>query len=560
MVAITATLVKELRERTGSGMMECKKALQETQGDIEAAVEAMRKAGQAKADKKASRVAAEGLIVIRQTADAAAMVEVNCETDFVTKNDDFREFAAAVVEAVLDSDPADLEALLALTTANGRSIEQNRRECIAKIGENINVRRFARLTTPTGVLGSYLHGTRIGVLVELAGGDGDLARDIAMHVAASRPLCVSADQVPAEQVTKEKEIFAAQAATSGKPADIVEKMVEGRMQEVHRRDHAARPEFRQGPGSDRREAAQEQSGATVSRFVRYEVGEGIDKKEDDFRRRGDGSGPQAANPRAECRPPPTITVHGSQSTNSRGAMPMPDFRPTAYFIKLSGEALMGEGDYGIDPNVLARIGDEIHDLRQAGVEVAIVIGGGNIFRGAGLAASGVDRVTADQMGMLATVINALAIQDALERKGMYARVMSAIKINQVCEDYIRRRAVRHLEKGRVVVLAAGTGNPFFTTDSAASLRAIEINAELLIKATKVDGIYSADPFKDPKALRYDRLTYDEALARKLQVLDATAIVMCRENDIPLKVFNINRHGDLVRVVCGESVGTTVVRE
>jgi len=171
-------------------------------------------------------------------------------------------------------------------------------------------------------------------------------------------------------------------------------------------------------------------------------------------------------------------------------------------IKLSGEALMGAADYGIDPVVITRIADEIKDLREAGIEVAIVIGGGNIFRGAGLAAAGMDRVTADHMGMLATVMNALAIQDALERKGLFARVMSALKINAVCEDYIRRRAVRHLEKGRVVVLAAGTGNPFFTTDSAASLRAIEINADLMIKATKVDGVYSADPARDPGAQRF----------------------------------------------------------
>ncbi|MGE3845437.1 MAG: UMP kinase [Gammaproteobacteria bacterium] len=230
-------------------------------------------------------------------------------------------------------------------------------------------------------------------------------------------------------------------------------------------------------------------------------------------------------------------------------------------IKLSGEALMGEGDYGIDPPVLDRVGDEIKQLRDAGVEVAIVIGGGNIFRGAGLAAAGIDRVTADQMGMLATVINALAIQDALERKGLYARVMSAIKINEVCEDYIRRRAVRHLEKGRVVILAAGTGNPFFTTDSAASLRAIEVNAELMIKATKVDGVYSADPNKDPTAKRYDVLDYDEVLQRKLGVMDATAIVLCRENRMPLRVVDMTAPGAFVAAALGQEVGTlvTVIR-
>ncbi len=243
-------------------------------------------------------------------------------------------------------------------------------------------------------------------------------------------------------------------------------------------------------------------------------------------------------------------------------MPMQDSRPVfkRILLKLSGEALMGEGEFGIDTAVLARIADEVRQLVRLGVEVGMVIGGGNLFRGSGLAKAGMDRVTADHMGMLATVMNSLAMQDTLERLGVFTRVMSAVRVNQVCEDYIRRRAIRHLEKGRVVIFAAGTGNPFFTTDSAASLRAIEINAEVMLKATKVDGIYSADPFKDSTAVRYDRITYDEALARKLQVMDATAIVMCREHDLPLKVFDINRHGDLVRVVCGENLGTTVVRE
>lgn len=227
-------------------------------------------------------------------------------------------------------------------------------------------------------------------------------------------------------------------------------------------------------------------------------------------------------------------------------------------LKLSGEALMGEDSFGINPATLDRIAQEVKQLSGLGVEVGMVIGGGNLFRGAGLARAGMDRVTADHMGMLATVMNALAMQDALERQGVYARVMSAIRINEVCEDYIRRRAIRHLEKGRVVIFAAGTGKPFFTTDSAASLRAIEINAEVLLKATKVDGVYTADPFKVPDAKRFDRLTFDEALDRRLQVMDATAIVMCREHAMPLKVFDIFRPGNLRRVVFGEDVGTTVV--
>jgi uridylate kinase len=226
-------------------------------------------------------------------------------------------------------------------------------------------------------------------------------------------------------------------------------------------------------------------------------------------------------------------------------------------VKLSGEALLGKADYGVDPAMLKRIATEIREVTQLGVQVAVVIGGGNIFRGAGLARAGMDRVTADHMGMLATVINALAMQDALEGMGAFARVMSALRINEVCEDYIRRRAVRHLEKDRVVIFAAGTGNPFFTTDTAASLRAIEINAEVLLKATKVNGVYSDDPVRNPAAKRYSRLTFDQVLAEKLNVMDATAIVMCRDNNLPMQVFNLNVAGELMKIVLGQDVGTIV---
>jgi uridylate kinase len=235
-------------------------------------------------------------------------------------------------------------------------------------------------------------------------------------------------------------------------------------------------------------------------------------------------------------------------------------RYSRILVKLSGEALMGAGDYGIDPAVLRRIAGELREIAQMGVQIAVVIGGGNIFRGAGLARAGMDRVTADQMGMLATVMNALAMQDSLESLGLQSRVMSAVRVNQVCEDYIRRRAIRHLEKGRVVIFAGGTGNPFFTTDTAASLRAIEIGADVLLKATKVDGVYSDDPVRNPAAVHYPRLTFDKVLADKLSVMDATAVVMCRENRLPLRVFNLNRSGDLTRIARGEDVGTVVTFE
>jgi uridylate kinase len=226
-------------------------------------------------------------------------------------------------------------------------------------------------------------------------------------------------------------------------------------------------------------------------------------------------------------------------------------------LKLSGEALLGDEDYGIDPLIIHRIAVEISDVMKLGIRVAIVIGGGNIFRGAGLAESGIDRVTGDHMGMLATVMNSLALQDALESIGVDARVMSAISVNDVCEDYIRRRAVRHLEKGRVVICAGGTGNPFFTTDTAAALRAIEIGADIVLKATKVDGVYSADPVKDPTAERFETLGYDRVIESKLGVMDANAIVLCRDRGMPIRVFNVFDEGNLVRIAKGEPIGTLV---
>jgi uridylate kinase len=226
-------------------------------------------------------------------------------------------------------------------------------------------------------------------------------------------------------------------------------------------------------------------------------------------------------------------------------------------LKLSGEALLGGEDYGIDPAIIHRIAVEAGEVTRLGIELAIVIGGGNIFRGAGLAQSGIDRVTGDHMGMLATVMNSLALQDALESIDIDARVMSAISVHDVCEDYIRRRAIRHLEKGRVVICAGGTGNPFFTTDTAAALRAIEVNADIVLKATKVDGVYSADPVRDPQAKFFEQLGYDQVIETKLGVMDANAVVLCRDQGMPIRVFNVFQEGNLVRIARGEPIGTLV---
>ncbi|HSF23715.1 MAG TPA: UMP kinase [Blastocatellia bacterium] len=229
-------------------------------------------------------------------------------------------------------------------------------------------------------------------------------------------------------------------------------------------------------------------------------------------------------------------------------------------LKLSGEALMGEQGYGIDPATIIRIASEIKDVHELGVEVAIVVGGGNIFRGVALSARGMDRASADSIGMLATMINALALQDALEKQNVFTRVMSAIEVNKIAEPFIRRRAIRHVEKGRVVIFAAGTGNPYFTTDSAAALRALEIKADAILKATKVEGIYTADPTTNPTATMFDRITYLDVIQRDLKVMDTSAISLCRQSGVPIHVFNLHTPGNIARVVRGERIGTVVCGE
>lgn len=237
---------------------------------------------------------------------------------------------------------------------------------------------------------------------------------------------------------------------------------------------------------------------------------------------------------------------------------LPDMAsPKRILLKLSGEALMGEDPYGINRQTIDSIVKEIAQVTALGVEVAVVIGGGNIFRGVALGASGMDRATADYMGMIATVMNALALQDAMRRAGLVARVQSALRIDQVVEPYIRPKAIRYLEEGKIVVFAAGTGNPFFTTDTAAALRGAEVGAEIVLKATKVDGVYTSDPAKDPQAKRYDAVTFDEAISRNLKVMDATAFALCRDQKLPIRVFSIFKPGALARIVRGEAEGTLV---
>ena len=258
-----------------------------------------------------------------------------------------------------------------------------------------------------------------------------------------------------------------------------------------------------------------------------------------------------------------MTQPGRGTEADGGPVTAPDGRGLRYrriLLKLSGEALLGERQYGVDPAFCAFIAHQVAVVRDMGVEVGIVVGGGNIFRGLAAAARGMDRATGDYIGMLATVMNGLALQDAIERAGLPVRVMSAIGMNEIAEPYIRRRAVRHFEKGRVVVFVAGTGNPYFTTDTAAALRAVEVGAQVLLKATKVDGVYDADPLEVPTAKRYDHLSYHDVLRDQLKVLDAAAVSLCQENDLPIVVFDLNKPENITRVARGEPVGTLISAE
>ena len=391
---------------------------------------------------------------------------------------------------------------------------------IAKIGENLDVRRVAFVSAPT-VVGSYVHtDNKKAALVAVEGGDAELARDLAMQVVAASPRYLTPADAPAEHVAKEREIETAKALAEGKPAEIVAKMIEGRLRKSIN-EFALTGQVFVKDGDLTIEKLLKNNKASVKSFERFEVGAGIEKKQDDF------VGEVMAQVKAQTKQTTRSRMATTRRRPSTSRSENPAFRGVFFMakcgepmtapykrilVKLSGEALLGTTEFGIDPLVLKRIASEVLEIQKSGVQVACVIGGGNIFRGAGLARAGMDRVTGDHMGMLATVMNALAMQDAIESLGGVARVQSAMRINQVCEDYIRRRAMRHLEKGRIVIFAAGTGNPFFTTDSAAALRAIEIEADMLLKATKVNGIYDSDPMKNPNAKRYATLTYDKVLA------------------------------------------------
>jgi elongation factor Ts len=527
MAEITASMVKDLREKTDAPMMDCKKALTEAGGDMAKAEEILRVRFGNKAAKSAGRVAAEGVVTIAISADgkSAAMVEVNCETDFVAKNDDFLTLSKALADMVLNRKPADVAALSALPYGNS-TVEAFRTELVGKIGENMSVRRFARLDAQ-GKFASYIHGNKIGVLVDVSG-DEALARDIAMHIAASKPKSLDASGVPAELIDTERRVAIQKAKEAGKPEAMLDKIAEGTVQKFLKEVTLLSQPFvkddKQTVEQVLKSKARSATASPCSWWAR-------------------------ASRRRSAISPPKSPLH------PRSDMPQPAFR--RILLKLSGEALMGEDSYGINTQTLAAIVGEVKAVVDAGVQVAVVIGGGNIFRGVSGAASGMDRPTADYMGMLATVINSMALADSMRQAGLAPRIQSALDLEQVAEPYIRGKALRYLEEGKVVIFGAGTGNPFFTTDTAAALRGMEMGADIVLKATKVDGIYSDDPVKNPAATRYTRLTFDQAIRENLKVMDATALTLCRDQNMPLGVFSIFKPGALMRVVMGEDEGTRV---
>ena len=449
---IKAADVKALRERTGAAMMDCKSALTEADGDMDKAIELLRVKGQASAAKRCGRSTSEGIVTsyVHATGKIGALVEIQCETDFVARNDDFKAFAA----------------------------------------------------------------------------------DVALHIAAAAPRYVSAEDVPADEEASERAVFEQKAAEEGKPENVRERIVEGQLAKWRKEIALLEQVARQ------RRQARRQDDRTAPRGSRLQ-----DRRE---------------HPNRPFRP---LRGRGGVTAPAPATMGSAEGSDRVFdriMLKLSGEALMGDLDYGTDHDRVQRIAGQVTHVRSSGVEIAIVVGAGNIYRGLQGAAAGMDRATADYMGMLATVLNALTLQDALEKQGTDTRVMSAIEVSEVAEPYIRRRAMRHLEKGRVVIFAAGTGNPFFTTDTAASLRALEIHAEAILMAKHgVEGVFDADPAEVPDAEFLPTITHREAIERGLKVMDSTALSLCMDNDLPIHVFNMADESNIDRIVRGERVGTVV---
>ncbi|KAK3605131.1 hypothetical protein CHS0354_000800 [Potamilus streckersoni] len=486
---VSVKLVKELRDKTNAGMSDCKKALDASNGDIEKATKWLREKGMASASKRAGRETREGVIVYSEASDdkRIVMVELNCETDFVAKGNDFVELAKKISQCALDNSVSS-ESELYLNKLDGITIEEKIVNLSATLGEKIVLSKVLYRESPNGAIFPYIHlGSKLGAIVEFEGPvSKNIGRDIAMQVAACNPLVIDRMDFSNNDIEKEMEIFRNQLKGENKPSHVIEKIVSGKMEKYYQECVLLEQSFVKDPSKDVKDYLKEQ---------------GYDIKVKFFRRIQNG--------------------------------------------------------YGIDNEALKLFAEEIRDVKELGVQLAVVIGGGNIFRGMSESAKDMDRVQADYMGMLATVINSLALQNALEKLGLFTRCLSAIQMEQVAESYIRRRAIRHLEKGRIVIFAGGTGSPYFTTDTAASLRAVEIEADIIVKGTRVRGIYDKDPEKDTAALFFEKISYLDIIKKGIKIMDFTAITLCQENRLPIAVINITQRGNLHSFLKGELVGSLV---
>ena len=517
---ISASQVKELRDRTGAGMMDCKRALEETDGDLEAARTLLRERGMASAGKRAGRSTTEGLVGYIVEGLVGSIAGIGCETEPVSKNEEFQAIRRASAARRACRGPGRGRALRG--GADGARRQARREHRRRRRGA---LRRAGRATSSPRT--PIRRRTRSAFSSSSQGGSPELARQVAMHISFAAPEWSARDDVPAETVEAERAIFLNSDEVQSKPEAAREKIVDGMLAEaLLRRDPGRRP---RRAGMDPRRVEDRGAGARRGQCVRRPLRAGV------------GHGLVTARTEAA-----TASVSTETPTPFRRAL-----------LKVSGEALLGDRQYGIDPKTVVAIGEEVLAVHEAGTELAIVVGAGNIYRGMAAAAEGMDRATADYAGMLATLLNALTLQDALERLGVQTRVQSAIAVSEVAEPYIRRRAMRHLEKGRIVIFAAGTGNPFFTTDTAAALRALEIGAQAILMAkNNVEGVYDGDPNENPDAQFLPELTHLEAIERGLKVMDTTALSLCMDNRLPIYVFELAK-GNIRRVAAGERVGTII---
>ena len=565
MATITAAMVKDLRESTGAGMMDCKAALTENGGDMQAAQDWLRKKGLSKAAKKAGRVAAEGLIGAVTKGNKGVLVEVNSETDFVARNEQFQGLVKMIAQVALKAG-ADVEKIKAAPVGD-LTVERAIQDAIATIGENMTLRRAASLEVGQGVVSSYVHNAviegagKIGVIVALesAGKTDELAllgRQLAMHVAAAKPQALDPAGLDPELVKREKDVLADKYRQQGKAENVIEKIVEFRPEDLLQGSLPA------GSGLHPRQRQVGRSGGEGSR--------GQDRRSDQdcrlrelcarrghreagirFRSRSCG-GQRTEEAAGRDR---GVSGNCNRQRGSDSKMAEPVYRRVV--IKLSGEYLAGQQSFGLDQPTVDRIADDLIAARQLGTEIAVVVGGGNMVRGVQVSSHGVSRTTGDTMGMLATMMNCLALEAAIERKGTSARTLSAFVMPEISELFTRAAAHKYLAEGRIVLLGGGTGNPFFTTDTTAVLRAAEIGAEAVLKATNVDGVYSADPKKDPTAKRFDRLTHSQAIEGGYKVMDATAFALARETSLPIIVFSIAEPGSIGAILRGTGHGTVV---